>query len=234
MNLYCCKIYFAYLLSPSVLYYRIYQCLIVIVMAKGRKSTEKAQDGNKLRKSASGKRMAKVKSAASSSKCIYIGHLAHGFYEKEMRGFFGQFGKVYRLKLFRSQKTNNSKGYAFVEFEDAETAKIVAEALDGYYLNEKRLVAHVIPPEKLHDGMFKRRKPKDEDAEDEDASDDVGDNSEGEGKSESKSRSKNKSKEDPKQTSLNNSIVPKQAKAFLRSEKRKLTRLKELGIDFLY
>lgn len=35
---------------------------------------------------------------------IYLGHIPHGFYEKEMRGYFSQFGKVTRLRLFRSKK----------------------------------------------------------------------------------------------------------------------------------
>lgn len=37
---------------------------------------------------------------------IYLGHIPHGFYEKEMKGYFSQFGKVTRLRLFRSKKVN--------------------------------------------------------------------------------------------------------------------------------
>ena len=88
------------------------------------------------------------------SNIIYLGHIPHGFYEKEMRAFFKQFGEVKRLKHFRSKKTNGSKGYAFLEFVDADTASTVAEAIDGYYLQDKRLVCHAVPLEKVHEGMF--------------------------------------------------------------------------------
>jgi RNA recognition motif-containing protein len=35
---------------------------------------------------------------------IYIGHIPHGFYEEQMRGFFSQFGIVTRVRLSRSKK----------------------------------------------------------------------------------------------------------------------------------
>ena len=35
---------------------------------------------------------------------IYLGQIPHGFYENEMKGYFSQFGKITRLKLFRSRK----------------------------------------------------------------------------------------------------------------------------------
>ena len=47
---------------------------------------------------------------------VYLSHLPHGFYEKELRDFLGQFGAVTNLKLGRSRRTGGSKGFAFVEF----------------------------------------------------------------------------------------------------------------------
>ena len=49
-------------------------------------------------------------------KVLYIGHVPHGFYEEQMRGYFSQFGEVSRLRLSRNKKTGKSKHYAFVEF----------------------------------------------------------------------------------------------------------------------
>jgi RNA recognition motif-containing protein len=63
------------------------------------------------------------------SSVVYVGHIPHGFYEDQMRGFFSQFGEIDRLRLSRSKKTGGSKGYAFIEFKDAADAKIVAEAM---------------------------------------------------------------------------------------------------------
>lgn len=91
---------------------------------------------------------------SDKSSVIYLGHIPNGFFETEMRKFFIQFGAVKRLKLFRSKKTNNSKGYAFVEFESPQVAEVVSEAMQGYFLMERQLVSHVVPVEKLHKGMF--------------------------------------------------------------------------------
>ena len=87
------------------------------------------------------------KPKSEESRTIYIGHIPHGFYEKEMEGFFSQFGTVTNLRLSRSKRTGASKGYAFIEFGDAETAAIAAKTMDKYLMHGKQLVAHVVPPE---------------------------------------------------------------------------------------
>nr|ACQ58935.1 MKI67 FHA domain-interacting nucleolar phosphoprotein-like [Anoplopoma fimbria] len=60
---------------------------------------------------------------------VYVGHLPHGLFEPQLKSYFEQFGKVLRLRLSRSKKTGGSKGYAFVEFDCDEVAKIVAEGI---------------------------------------------------------------------------------------------------------
>lgn len=35
---------------------------------------------------------------------VYLAHIPHGFYEEEMKGFFGQFGHITRIRLVRSHK----------------------------------------------------------------------------------------------------------------------------------
>ena len=112
-------------------------------------------------------------SAVKESKVIYLGHIPNGFYEVELRKFFSQFGLVKRIKLFRSERTGNSKGYAFIEFDSSDTAKIVAEAMNGYYVMERQFVSHVIPISKHHEGMFKaNKKRKNTDDDDEESSED--------------------------------------------------------------
>ena len=67
---------------------------------------------------------------------LYIGHVPHGFYEDQMRAYFGQFGDVTRLRLSRNKKTGKSKHYAYCEFKHPEVAAIVAESMDNYLLFE--------------------------------------------------------------------------------------------------
>jgi len=76
---------------------------------------------------------------------ILLNHIPHGFYEEEMRQFFSQFGRVLRLKLARSKTTGKSKGYAFIEFEFEDVAKIVAEAMNGYLMYERLMKCELLP-----------------------------------------------------------------------------------------
>lgn len=94
------------------------------------------------------------------SNIIYLGHIPNGFYEPEMKKFFVQFGEIKRVKLFRSEKTNNSKGYAFIQFIQPDVASTVAAAMNGYLMMDRSLVSHVIPRDKCHNGMFKPPKGK--------------------------------------------------------------------------
>lgn len=85
---------------------------------------------------------------------IYVGHLPLGLLEPQLRSYFEQFGKVLRLRLSRSKKTGGSKGYAFVEFDCDEVAKIVAETMNNYLMGERLIKCHVMPPEKVHEKLF--------------------------------------------------------------------------------
>ncbi|KAM6979341.1 MKI67 FHA domain-interacting nucleolar phosphoprotein [Tautogolabrus adspersus] len=85
---------------------------------------------------------------------IYVGHLPLGLFEPQLKTYFEQFGKVQRLRLSRSKKTGGSKGYAFVEFDCDEVAKIVAETMNNYLMGERLIKCHVMPPEKVHEKLF--------------------------------------------------------------------------------
>jgi len=85
---------------------------------------------------------------------VYLGHIPYGFFENQMKEFFGQFGVVTRVKLSRNKKTGNSRHYAFIEFLDQIVAKIVADTMNGYVMFPRVLVCEVVPPEKVHPNMF--------------------------------------------------------------------------------
>ena len=85
------------------------------------------------------RRFHKLKVKADDNKgIIYVGHLPRGFNEKELKGFFEQFGDVSKLIVARSKKTARSKGYAFLEFSGDEKSKgktiagIAAKAMNNY------------------------------------------------------------------------------------------------------
>ncbi|XP_007541621.1 MKI67 FHA domain-interacting nucleolar phosphoprotein isoform X1 [Poecilia latipinna] len=85
---------------------------------------------------------------------VYVGHLPLGLFEPQLRSYFEQFGTVLRLRLSRSKKTGGSKGFAFIEFESDEVAKIVAETMNNYLMGERLIKCEVLPPEKVHEKLF--------------------------------------------------------------------------------
>ena len=60
-----------------------------------------------------------------------------------------------KVKVSRSKTTGNSKGYAFVEFDSAEVAKIAADAMHDYLMFGQKLVCKLVPLEDLHPHTFK-------------------------------------------------------------------------------
>lgn len=126
------------------------------------KSQKKAgKEGTEQKIKTVAKKATGLKEKEEESRIIYLGHIPDGFFEGEMRKFFSQFGLVKRLKLFRSKKTNASKGYAFIEFQTADVATTVSDAMNGYYLLERQLVSNVVAPSMIHNGMFKAPQKRD-------------------------------------------------------------------------
>ena len=101
----------------------------------------------------------KVKAAQRSTAhgpgFVYIGRVPHGFYEHQMRAYFGQFGNITRLRLSRNKSTGHSKHYGFIEFESEEVARIVAQTMDNYLLFGHILKVKLIAKEQLHPDTFK-------------------------------------------------------------------------------
>ncbi len=81
--------------------------------------------------------------------------IPHGFYEHQMRQYFSQFGPIARLRLSRNKRTGASRHYAFLEFESASVAKIVAETMNNYLMFGHILKTNFVSPENVHEEMWK-------------------------------------------------------------------------------
>uniref|UniRef100_A0A8D0HPM8 Nucleolar protein interacting with the FHA domain of MKI67 n=1 Tax=Sphenodon punctatus TaxID=8508 RepID=A0A8D0HPM8_SPHPU len=83
----------------------------------------------------------RVRKAAKQEKVtpgvIYLGHIPKGLHEPQIQEYF------------------SAKGYAFVEFECDEVAKIVADTMHNYLFCERLLKCEFMPPEKVHENLFK-------------------------------------------------------------------------------
>ncbi|XP_026759418.2 MKI67 FHA domain-interacting nucleolar phosphoprotein-like [Galleria mellonella] len=87
---------------------------------------------------------------------VYLAHIPHGFYEHQMTEYFKQFGQVTNVRVIRSKRTGNSKGYAFVEFKEPSVAEIVAETMNNYLMGKRLIKAVYIPPEKQRKAIRKK------------------------------------------------------------------------------
>ena len=72
-----------------------------------------------------------------------------------MRQYFSQFGPIVRLRLSRNKQTGASRHYAFLEFESASVAKIVAETMNNYLMFGHILKTQFVEKEQVHEGMWK-------------------------------------------------------------------------------
>jgi len=86
---------------------------------------------------------------------VYVGHIPHGFYEEQMTAYFSQFGTVEKLRISRSKRTGQPKGYAFVQFKSASVAKIVADTMNNYLMFNRLLKCELLPLERIHPNTFK-------------------------------------------------------------------------------
>ncbi|KAJ8733339.1 hypothetical protein PYW08_001637 [Mythimna loreyi] len=87
---------------------------------------------------------------------VYLSHIPHGFYEHQMTQYFKQFGVVTNVRVIRSKRTGNSKGFAFVEFKEPAVGQIVAETMNNYLMGKRLIKAAYIPPEKQKLKAFRK------------------------------------------------------------------------------
>lgn len=86
---------------------------------------------------------------------VFVNQLPREFGEKELFAFFGQFGKVLKLRLSRSPKTARSRRYAYIQYEMPEIATIAVEATNNHFIGGKPIRTEVMSPESVHLGLFK-------------------------------------------------------------------------------
>uniref|UniRef100_A0A915LJ44 RRM domain-containing protein n=1 Tax=Meloidogyne javanica TaxID=6303 RepID=A0A915LJ44_MELJA len=79
---------------------------------------------------------------------IRLSNVPYGFFEKEMNGYFSQFGDVKRVRVIRSKRGHHT-GFAYVEFKNEKVAEIAAKSMNNYLLAEKKLGCCVVDQNRI-------------------------------------------------------------------------------------
>ena len=56
------------------------------------------------------------------AKKLYVGNLPFSATEEQVKEFFGQFGQILSVKIIMDRATGRSRGFCFVEMENADAA----------------------------------------------------------------------------------------------------------------
>lgn len=70
---------------------------------------------------------------------VFIGNLTYNCTEDQLNQMFSTVGKINEIRMVMDRNTNKPKGYAFVEYDDAQTALSAIRNLDGAELNNRKL-----------------------------------------------------------------------------------------------
>ncbi|MBN1486754.1 MAG: RNA-binding protein [Anaerolineae bacterium] len=77
---------------------------------------------------------------------LYIGNLSYEINEDELRELFSEQGEITSISIVADPYTGRSRGFAFVETADEETAEAVIEALNDLPLKGRNLRVALATP----------------------------------------------------------------------------------------
>ena len=80
---------------------------------------------------------------------IYVGNLPYSTSEADLRDLFGQFGAVSKTSVISDRETGRSKGFGFVEMENAEDGERAVRELDGNDLEGRNIKVNEARPRQL-------------------------------------------------------------------------------------
>lgn len=73
---------------------------------------------------------------------IYIGNLLFKASEQEVSSLFSTYGTVHSVKLISDRETGRSKGYGFVEMDEADAENAIKN-LNGSSFGDRNIVVNI-------------------------------------------------------------------------------------------
>lgn len=74
---------------------------------------------------------------------IYVGNLAFSSTSADLERLFSEHGQVARANVITDRETGRSRGFGFVEMENAEAARKAIEVLDGQMVDGRNLKVNI-------------------------------------------------------------------------------------------
>ena len=90
---------------------------------------------------------------------IYVGNLSWSMTDEDLNNLFTEYGTVTSAKILKDKMNGRSKGFGFVEMEDAEAAKAAIAALYENEIQGRKLIVNESQPRQEGEGGggFKKR-----------------------------------------------------------------------------
>ncbi len=89
---------------------------------------------------------------------LYVGNLAFGASEEDLRKLFSEAGAVQSAKIVTDSYSGRSRGFGFVEMaSDAEAEKAIS-LINGKTFMDRSLIVSEARPQKKRGGEFKGRR----------------------------------------------------------------------------
>jgi RNA recognition motif-containing protein len=79
------------------------------------------------------------------SKKLYVGNLAFGTTEDELKALFGEVGSVESVNIVRDFETGRARGFGFVEVAGDDCSKMIAQ-LNGKQVGGRALIVNEARP----------------------------------------------------------------------------------------
>lgn len=73
---------------------------------------------------------------------LFIGKLSYDTTEKTLKELFAEYGEVASVAVIMDRATNRSKGFAFVEMNDAKAAQTAIKELDNKEVDGRNIVVN--------------------------------------------------------------------------------------------
>ena len=70
---------------------------------------------------------------------VFVGNVTFNTTEEQLQEIFSFVGPIKNIRILTDQNTGRPKGFAFIEYSDANTALAAIRHLDGHELNNRRL-----------------------------------------------------------------------------------------------